>query len=63
MCIDMAILREQEKKDKRFMIRLTEKEFNELKQKATLYAGGNVSYYIRAAIRKFRPSPKDLVMD
>lgn len=36
-------------------IRMTKKEYVRLKQKAALYAEGNVSLYVRAALHKFKP--------
>lgn len=39
-------------------IRLTKQEYQRLKQKAALYAEGNLSLYVRAAIHTFKPEVK-----
>ena len=36
-------------------IRLTQKEYGEILQMAELYAEGNVSFYIRSALKFYRP--------
>lgn len=41
-------------------IRLNQEEFGILKQKAALYAGANMSRWLRAAIRNYKPRKNDL---
>jgi len=45
---------------KKVQFRLTHKDYAVLKQKAALYTEGNVSHWIRAALKNYRPRKSEL---
>ena len=49
-----------QKKSEVVVLRLTKKEKAILKQKATLYTGGNFSQWLRMAFMNYKPTKKDL---
>ncbi len=50
----------EDKKTKHVLIKVTEGEYEAIKDKAKEYAGGNVSRWVRYAAINLHPKPEDL---
>lgn len=57
----MQQIDQSKKKDKKFLLKLSDSDLERMRKKADQYTGGNLSAWIRYASSRLEPKEEDLV--